>query len=195
MVYVFFMVGRGLAVLDDYQNLPVTSLLAAGDIPPRFALDPEVSFNYHYLVLLFSGQIMRIGNMYPWLALDLARAIGFSIGLMLTGLYVQRITWSKMAGVVAGLVAAFGGGTRWLMLLLPGRIIDRMSDHLQMLGAYANFSGLSEALVLWLSGRNRCALGHPLCLCQWSQRSQRMGISFRAHSFYHGHYGCAFPVS
>ena len=147
MVYVFFMVGRGLAVLDDYQNLPVTSLLAAGDIPPRFALDPEVSFNYHYLVLLFSGQIMRIGNMYPWLALDLARAIGFSIGLMLTGLYVQRITWSKMAGVVAGLVAAFGGGTRWLMLLLPGRIIDRISDHLQMLGAYANFSGLSEALV------------------------------------------------
>ena len=147
MVYVFFMVGRGLAVLDDYQNLPVTSLLAAGDIPPRFALDPEVSFNYHYLVLLFSGQLMRIGDMTPWLALDLARSIGFSIGLMLTGLYVQRITRSKMAGVVAGLVAAFGGGTRWLMLLLPGRIIDRMSDHLQMLGAYANFSGLSEALV------------------------------------------------
>lgn len=147
MVYVFFMVGRGLAVLDDYQNLPVTSLLAAGDIPPRFALDPAVSFNYHYLVLLFSGQIMRIGGLYPWLALDLARAIGFSIGLMLTGLYVQRITWSKMAGVAAGLVAAFGGGTRWLMLLMPGRIIDRMSDHIQMLGAYANFSGLSEALV------------------------------------------------
>ena len=147
MVYVFFIVGRGLAVLDDYQNLPVTSLLAAGDIPPRFALDPEVSFNYHYLVLLFSGQIMRIGGLYPWLALDLARAIGFSVGLMLTGLYVQRITWSKMAGVAAGLVAAFGGGTRWLMLLLPGRIIDRMSDHLRMLGAYANFSGLSEALV------------------------------------------------
>ena len=147
MVYVFFMVGRGLAVLDDYQNLPVTSLLAAGDIPPRFALDPAVSFNYHYLVLLFSGQIMRIGGLCPWLALDLARAIGFSVGLMLTGLYVQRITWSKMAGVTAGLVAAFGGGTRWLMLLLPGRIIDRMSNHIQMLGAYANFSGLSEALV------------------------------------------------
>lgn len=147
LVYVFFMVGRGLAILDDYQNLPVTSLLAAGEIPPRFALDPAVSFNYHYLVLLFSAQLMRVGGIYPWLALDLARAIGFSIGLMLTGLYVQRITWSKMAGVVAGVVAAFGGGTRWLMLLLPGRILDRMSPHLQMLGAYANFSDLSQALV------------------------------------------------
>ena len=119
MVYVFYMLGRGLAILDDYQNLPVTSLLAAGEVPPRFALDPMVSFNYHYLVLLFSAQIMRIGDMYPWLALDLARSIGFSIGLIMTGLYVQRITWSKMAGVVAGVVAAFGGGTRWLMLLLP----------------------------------------------------------------------------
>jgi hypothetical protein len=147
LIYVFYIVGRGLAVLDDYQNLPITSLLAAGDIPPRFALDPKVSFNYHYLILLFSGQLMRVGGLYPWLALDLARSIGFSISLMLTSLYVQRLTRSKMAGLVGGFVAAFGGGTRWLMLLLPGRILDRMSEHIQMLGAYAGFSDLAQALV------------------------------------------------
>ena len=147
LVYVFFMAGRGLAVLDDYQNLPVTSLLAAGEIPPRFALDPAVSFNYHYLLLLFAGQLMRIAGLYPWVALDLARSIGFSIGLMLTGLYVQRITWSKLAGFTAGVVAAFGGGTRWLMLLLPGRILDLMSPQIKMLGTYAGLPELPLALV------------------------------------------------
>lgn len=147
LVYVFFMVGRGLAVLDDYQNLPVTSLLAAGDLPPRFALDPAVRFNYHYLILLFAGQVMRIAQTTPWVALDLVRAAGFSLGLMLTSLYVQRVTWSKLAGVTAGVVAAFGGGTRWLMLLLPGRVLARISPHLQMPGAYAGFTDLAQALV------------------------------------------------
>ena len=31
-------IGRGLALFDDYQNLPTISLMATGDIPPHFAL-------------------------------------------------------------------------------------------------------------------------------------------------------------
>jgi hypothetical protein len=30
----------GLAILDDYQNLPTTALIATGDIPPHFPLNP-----------------------------------------------------------------------------------------------------------------------------------------------------------
>ncbi|MEL7645358.1 MAG: hypothetical protein AAGU04_03695, partial [Anaerolineaceae bacterium] len=36
LLYAFFMIGRGLAIFDDYQNLPVTSMLASGVIPPVF---------------------------------------------------------------------------------------------------------------------------------------------------------------
>ena len=34
-------IGRGLGVFDDYQNLPTVSFMAAGDVPPHFALDPR----------------------------------------------------------------------------------------------------------------------------------------------------------
>ena len=51
LTILFISIGRGLALFDDYQNLPTISLMATGDIPPHFALDPHFSFNYHYLLL------------------------------------------------------------------------------------------------------------------------------------------------
>ncbi|MCC6146923.1 MAG: hypothetical protein IT308_05085 [Anaerolineaceae bacterium] len=135
LVYVLYTSSRGLAILDDYQNLPMTSLLAVGTIPPRFALDPAITFNYHYFELLFAGQIMRIGHLQPWNSLDLARALGFSLTLMLSGLFIQRVTRSVFAAFVLILVTAFGGGTRWLMLLLPQSILQRISPSLQMIGS------------------------------------------------------------
>ena len=38
LTYIFFMIGRGLAIFDDYQNLPVTSYIASGAIPPQICL-------------------------------------------------------------------------------------------------------------------------------------------------------------
>ncbi|NPV76384.1 MAG: hypothetical protein HPY59_08405 [Anaerolineae bacterium] len=135
LVFVLYTSSRGLAILDDYQNLPMTSLLAVGTIPPRFALDPAISFNYHYFELLFAGQIMRIGHLQPWNSLDLARALGFGLTLMLSALFMQRVTRSVFAAFVLMLVVAFGGGTRWLMLLLPQSILKPISDSLQMIGS------------------------------------------------------------
>jgi hypothetical protein len=135
LVFVLYTSSRGLAILDDYQNLPMTSLLAVGTIPPRFALDPAVTFNYHYFELLFAGQIMRIGDLQPWNSLDLARALGFGLTLMLSGLFLQRVTRSAFAGFILMLVVAFGGGTRWLMLLLPQSVLQPISANLQMIGS------------------------------------------------------------
>ncbi len=120
--YVLFAVGRGLAILDDYQNLPMTSILATGDIPPRFALDPRLSFNYHYATLLFSAQVMRVGDIFVWTALDLVRGFGAALAFMLGGLFVRRFTRSSFLGFVAVLFALFGGGLRWGMLLLPENV-------------------------------------------------------------------------
>jgi hypothetical protein len=44
LTLLFFAIGRGLGVFDDYQNLPTLSLMAAGDVPPHFALDPTLRF-------------------------------------------------------------------------------------------------------------------------------------------------------
>jgi hypothetical protein len=148
MMFVFFIIGRGLALLDDYQNLPITSLIAAGDIPPHFALDPNISFGYHYFSLLFAGQIMRIGDVYVWTALDLARGLSFALGVYVIGLFVQRATTSRLAGALGGAMTMFAGGTRWLLLLLPQGLLSRISANVNMIGSgAASAHTLGEALL------------------------------------------------
>lgn len=137
LAYMFIVVGRGLAVLDDYQNLPITSLLAAGDIPPHFALDPSVQFNYHYFTLISAAQIMRLGGMHAWNSLDIVRGFGFALALIMGALWIQRVTKSTLAGLLGGLMSAFAGGTRWLMLLLPEGVLKAISPHIKMIGSGA----------------------------------------------------------
>ena len=85
LILLFNAIGRGLGIFDDYQNLPTLSLIATGDVPPHFALNPSLNFGYHYFLLLFGAQFMRIGNMLPWSALDLARSPILALPLILAG--------------------------------------------------------------------------------------------------------------
>lgn len=148
MILVFFLIGRGLALLDDYQNLPIASLIAAGDIPPHFALDPSISFGYHYFSLLFAGQLMRIGDVFVWTALDLARGLSFALGVYVIGLFVQRVTANRFAGVLGGAMTMFAGGTRWLLLLLPAGLLGRISSNISLIGSgAASAPTLGEALL------------------------------------------------
>lgn len=148
LFYLAYATGRGLALADDYQNLPMTSILATGDIPPHFALDPSVSFGYHYFMLLFAAQLMRVVNLDVWTALDVIRGLALALSVMLMGLWVQRLTASRLAGLVGGLVYAFGMGTRWLLLLLPASVVDTVSKHVNMIGTgLASGPELSTALV------------------------------------------------
>ncbi len=137
LVYVFFVIGRGLAMLDDFQNVPITSFIAAGDIPPHFSMDPDVSYGYHYFTLLFAAQLMHIGDFFVWTAMDLARGLSFALALMLSALFVQRVTGSKLAGLLGGMMSAFAGGARWLLLLLPQGILKKLGTDLTMLGSGA----------------------------------------------------------
>jgi hypothetical protein len=47
LAYLFFRMGRGLAIFDDRKNLSLISLMAAGEIPPPFYMNPDVPFAYH----------------------------------------------------------------------------------------------------------------------------------------------------
>ena len=148
LTIVFVSIGRGLAISDDFQNLPVASSIATGDIPPHFALNPSINFGYHYFTMMFAGQLMRVANMFVWTAMDVARGFGFAISVMLMGFFTQRVTSSKLGGLLGGLMAMFAGGTRWLLLLLPPSVVSKISEHITLIGSGANSGAdLSQALL------------------------------------------------
>jgi hypothetical protein len=148
LVLLFNAIGRGLGIFDDYQNLPTVSLMASGDIPPHFALNPSLNFGYHYFLLLFAAQVMRLGHMFPWSALDLTRSLVLALPLVLAGCWAQRVTRNRLAGFFTGFMLAFAGGARWLLLLLPQTLLDRISENVTLIGSGAlTAPSLSEALL------------------------------------------------
>lgn len=148
LVFVFTMAGRGLAIFDEFQTIPLVSLLAAGEVPPRFVLNPQIHFGYHYFLLLFAAQIMRLGDVFPWTALDFARAIVLAVTVLLGALWAYRVTRSTVAGYLTAIFLIFSTGIRWLLLLFPSTLLNRISESVQMIGSGA-VSGetLGQALV------------------------------------------------
>ncbi len=143
-----FAICRGMAIFDDYAHLPTTSLMAAGQIPPPFAYAPGVTYAYHYFMMLFAAQVMRIGNVLPWTALDLARAFSLGLAVFLAGFWTIRVTKSKVAGVLAGIFIAFGSGTRWLIFLFPVKFLEELSKQVTLIGSGASSGAtLLEAIM------------------------------------------------
>ncbi len=148
-VIVFALIGRGLGMLDDFQNLPLSSLMATGDIPPHFPGSPETRFGYHYFLILLSVQFMRVANAGPWTALDLARGLTLAIAMVCTGLLAWRLTRNKLMAWISAAFFALAGGTRWLLLLLPGTLLNRISSELTLIGSGRDTADtLFEALSL-----------------------------------------------
>ncbi|HJR79395.1 MAG TPA: hypothetical protein VJ821_04930 [Anaerolineales bacterium] len=146
-VMVFTWIGRGLGMLDDFQNLPLSSLMATGDIPPHFPGSPDTHFGYHYFLILLSVQFMRVASAAPWTALDLARGLTLALSMVLAGLLAWRLTRNQAIAWISAIFFAFAGGTRWLLLLLPGTILNRISDGLTLIGSgRATADNLVEAL-------------------------------------------------
>jgi hypothetical protein len=137
LTVLFISIGRGLAIFEDYQNLPTISMMATGDIPPHFALDPRFTFNYHYFLLLFATQFMRLGSMYPWSALDVSRGLIIALPLMLAWLWAYRITRNRIASTLTSIMLMFAGGARWLLLLLPPPVLQLISNQITPIGSAA----------------------------------------------------------
>ena len=134
-VLVFTWIGRGLGMLDDFQNLPLSSLMATGDIPPHLPGSPETRFGYHYFLILLGVQFMRVASAAPWTALDLARGLTLALSMVFAGLLAWRLTRNPAVAWTSAIFFAFAGGTRWLLLLLPGSLLNRISDGLTLIGS------------------------------------------------------------
>lgn len=148
LFFLFTVIGRGLGIFDDYQNLPPVSTLAAGDIPPHTAFDPRLRFGYHYFQLLLGAQFVRMLDTGPWVALDVARGLLIALTLSLTGLLAWRMTGSKLVALLSGFFAAFAGGARWILLLLPASLLNQLSNSINLIGSGA-VSGPDLATVLY----------------------------------------------
>lgn len=146
--FVFTLIGRGLGIFDDYQNLPPVSTMAAGDIPPQTAFDPRLRFGYHYFQLLLAAQLVNLAQTGPWVALDLARGLAISLTILLTGLLAFRITGNKVAAALSAFFVTFAGGARWILLLLPASLLNRLSSSIQLIGSGAD-SGPNLAITLY----------------------------------------------
>lgn len=145
MILIFWGIGNGLGLLDEYPILPLISQMAGGDLPPHFALDPNVIYNYHYFSFLFSAQLMRLGNLFPWTGLDLQQAIFLTFSMFLLGLWVFRITRNRIAGICAGIFYFLSGGTRWLMLFLPQSMINLIDKNIERMGSGLNSGATLQA--------------------------------------------------
>lgn len=142
------LIQRGLAIFDDYVHLPLTSTVAAGDIPPHFYVDPAYYFAYHYGLHLSAASLMRVAGLFPWSAWDLSKAFAIAMTLGLGWLWVRRVTGSSLAGFLGGFLYVFGSGSRWLLLLIPTSILSRVSSQVQMINTGKDTAGtLAKALL------------------------------------------------
>jgi hypothetical protein len=148
LALLFTLIGRGLAVFDDYQNLPILSRIAAGDVPPHFPFAQDVRLGYHYFLLLVGAQFLRAASAAPWVALDMARGLTLALTILLIGLLAYRMTRSYLAYLAGAFFGAFAGGARWLLLLLPPALLPRVSANVQLIGSGAESgTNLAEALM------------------------------------------------
>jgi hypothetical protein len=115
----FSLIGRGLALFDDYLHIPLVSVMAAGDIPPHFYLNPAQYFAYHYGLQVFAAALARIAGLFPWSAWDVSKAWSIALTLILSWLWFRRITGRDRAATLGSFITVFAGGARWLLLLLP----------------------------------------------------------------------------
>ena len=134
-VLLFTLMGRGLGLFDDFHNLPTASLMATGDIPPHLPGSPGVRYGYHYFLILLGVQFMRVAAAAPWTALDLARGLTLALATVLAGLVAWRLTRKQMVAWLSALFFLFAGGTRWLLLLLPVALLNRISASITLLGS------------------------------------------------------------
>lgn len=135
LTWLFTLIGRGLAIFDDYHNLPLVSSIAAGDFPPHFYLNPQFSLAYHYGLHLFTANLVRIAGLFPWSAFDLTKAMTIAMTVVLFWIWIRRVTGKDSAAYLGSFLLLFGGGTRWLMLFLPPGWLVKIGANLNLLGS------------------------------------------------------------
>lgn len=135
LLILFSMINFGLAIFDDYTNLPLVSTIATGDVPPHFYLNPDQILDYHYGMHLFAASSVLVGGLYPWSALDIGKAFSIALTAIVSWLWFRRFMSKNLAWLWVGLLILFGGGARWILLLIPETTLQDIGANLQLMGS------------------------------------------------------------
>jgi hypothetical protein len=148
------LMGRGLSIFDDYQNLSIVSLIATGEVPPRFPLSPSLSYGYHYFLILIGAQFMRVTGAAPWVVLDVTRGLVIALTILLGSLWAWRLTGQRITAILAGIFMSLATGMRWIFFVLPPSLVQKVSDRLVLIGSAAKSApNLIELMQsAWLNG-------------------------------------------
>jgi hypothetical protein len=148
LIWLFLLWSKGVALFDEHKNLSLISVIANGDIPPRFFLDYPLNFIYHYGFQVFGASLMQLGGMLPWSAFDAGKAFLWGETLLLAMLLGRRYIGAAWGGWATAAVLALATGTRYLLLLLPPSILLAADKVVQLQGT-SIFIGkpFSEALI------------------------------------------------
>ncbi len=143
----FTLILRGESIFDEYQHLPLVSIMASGDIPPHFYLNPAFYFAYHYGLQVYAASLVRLGDFFPWSAWDISRALAIGFTLVLGWIWVRKVTGSRLAAWLGTFLFTFAGGARWLLLLLPSSWLNRVSQSVSLINTGLDTAGtLTQAL-------------------------------------------------
>jgi hypothetical protein len=83
----------------------------------------------------------------------------WSLSLLLAGLVGLRTAQNRYAAVLMASAVALAGGTRYLMLLLPSRVLAALQEHVALRGIASG--SLSEALASILPMEASPQIGYP----------------------------------
>jgi hypothetical protein len=116
-------------------------------------------FRYHYGFHFLGAGLMQLAHLAPWSAFDVSKAMVWSMSLLLAGLVGKRYLRGRYAAVLMASAVALSGGTRYLMLLLPSRVLAILQTHVTLTGIASG--SLSSALASILPMESSPLIGYP----------------------------------
>jgi hypothetical protein len=133
-LFLFFIaLNRGLALFDDFVNLPMVATLAMGDVPPHFYLNPGKMLDHHYGMHLLAAGMVNIGGFFTFSALDVYKAFSMALGVILPWLWYRRYIKGPMAWFGWVCLSSSLAGALALLFLPPQ--LGTLSQGVQMLGS------------------------------------------------------------
>lgn len=82
--------------------------------------------------------MVRLANFAPWSAWVIARAFALAMTVVLAWLWVRRWTCSGLLAGAESFLLVFGGGTLWLLLVMPHQVVVALTAHTPLVQAAAD---------------------------------------------------------
>ncbi len=172
LFWVFLRISKGIGLFDELSNLATISTIANGQIPVHAYFGEASLHRYHYAIHFLGAAMMQLGRFTPWSAFDLSKSIAWSLSLLLAGLVGKRYLRIPYGPVLMAAAWGLSGGSRWLMLLLPSRVLAVLEQHVRLTGIASG--GLGAALSSTLPMELSPPIGYPFAFLSGINQSYVM---------------------